>query len=164
LAWRSASKIGSAADYGDAVLAPRAMALLRCSIRVWRNCERLARRFGPGVLSAFLWRHGLELNGLLAAPAATKAGVKLRRILLKNRANLFVFLEVDGVSPTNNGSEQSLRPSTVFRKVTNCFRSGRGARLHADVRSAIETARRRGVGTLDAICITLAGQPLPVPP
>jgi len=50
----------------------------------------------------------------------------------------------------------------TFRKITNGFRSEWGARLYADIRSVIETARRRACGALDAIRITLAGQPLPL--
>jgi transposase len=64
------------------------------------------------------------------------------------------------VPPTNNGSERSLRPGVVFRKVTNCFRSEWGAHLHSSVRSVIETGRRRGICALDALLLTLANQPL----
>ncbi|MBK5960190.1 hypothetical protein CCR97_18565, partial [Rhodoplanes elegans] len=41
------------------------------------------------------------------------------------------------------------------RKVTNGFRSEWGAHLYADVRSVLETARRRAIGALDAIRATL---------
>jgi hypothetical protein len=67
------------------------------------------------------------------------------------------------IPPTNNGSEQALRPCVTFRKVTNCFRSQWGANLYADVRSVIETALRRAIGALEAIRLTLNGTPLPVP-
>ena len=91
------------------------------------------------------------------------AAEKFRRSLVRWQDRLFVFLIEPEASPTNNGSEQALRWSAVFRKVTNCFRSVWGAKLHADVRSVIETARRRGIGALEAILLTLRGQPLPVP-
>jgi transposase len=153
-----------ALDCGDTVLAARVMSLLRRSIRVWRYRERLERRFGPGVLLAFFWRHSIELAELLATPIPeNKAGEKLRRSLLRDSEKLFVFLVEPGVPPTNNSSEQAVRWSTVFRKVTNCFRSYWGAKLHAEVRSVIETARRRGIGALEAIRLTLQGQPLPIP-
>ncbi|WP_207199352.1 hypothetical protein, partial [Rhodoplanes elegans] len=42
------------------------------------------------------------------------------------------------------------------RKVTNGFRSEWGAHLYADVRSVLETARRRAIGALDAIRATLS--------
>jgi transposase len=79
------------------------------------------------------------------------------------RRFLFVFLANRAIPPTNNGSEQALSPCVIFRKVTNCFRSQWGASLYADIRSVIETARRRAVGALEAIRLTLNGMPLPVP-
>jgi hypothetical protein len=66
--------------------------------------------------------------------------------------------------PTNNGSERSLRPCAVFRKITNCFRSEWGAGFYADIRSVIETARRRGIGALEAIRHILRGLPLALSP
>jgi transposase len=73
---------------------------------------------------------------------------------------MFVFLANRAIPPTNNGSEQALRPCVVYRKVTNCFRSEWAAHLYADIRSVIETARRRAIGVLDAIRSTLKGVPL----
>ena len=65
------------------------------------------------------------------------------------------------ITPTNNGSEQAFRPCAVFRKVTNCFRSEWGAGLYANVKSVLETARRRGIAILRAIRLTLDGIALP---
>jgi transposase len=84
--------------------------------------------------------------------------------LLRPSGCLFVFVTHRDVPPTNNGSEQALRACVIFRKVTHCFRSEWGARLYADVRSVIETARRRGAPILHAIRLTLDGQPLPAGP
>jgi transposase len=153
-----------AIDSGDTILAPRVVPLLCRAIRVWRNRERLMRICGPGVLDAFFWRFFLELGALLAEPILANAiSEKFRRSLVKWQDNLFVFLTEADVAPTNNASEQALRWSAVFRKVTNCFRSEWGAHLHANIRSVVETARRRGIGALEAIRLTLAGELLPVP-
>jgi hypothetical protein len=38
-----------------------------------------------------------------------------------------------------------------------------GRELNADIRSIIETARRRAIGALEAIRLTMAGMPLPEP-
>lgn len=65
------------------------------------------------------------------------------------------------VEPTNNQSEQRLRGSVIFRKVTNGFRSGRGARVYADICSIVATGRLRGRTALDAIRDALAGRRLP---
>ena len=67
------------------------------------------------------------------------------------------------IPATNNGSERALRPCAVFRKITNGFRTEWGAKLYADIRSVIEIARRRAIGVLEAIRLTLAGMPLPNP-
>ncbi|NJL71103.1 MAG: transposase, partial [Candidatus Competibacteraceae bacterium] len=67
------------------------------------------------------------------------------------------------LSATNNGSERALRPCAVYRKITNGFRSEWGAALYANIRSVVETARRRAVRALDAIRLTLKGEHIPVP-
>ena len=54
-------------------------------------------------------------------------------------------------------------PCVTFRKITNGFRTEWAARLYADIRSVIETARRRAIGALQAIRLTLADTPLPAP-
>ena len=42
---------------------------------------------------------------------------------------------------TNNVSERALRPSVIFRKVTNGFRSEWGAQTYAAFRSVVSTAK-----------------------
>lgn len=62
--------------------------------------------------------------------------------------------------PTNNASERDIRPSTIFRKVTNGFRSTWGRDLYAGVRSVLNTARRHRKAAFLAIAETLAGTPM----
>jgi Transposase IS66 family len=57
---------------------------------------------------------------------------------------LFVFLKRRDAEPTNNESERAPRPSVVFRKVTNGFRSEWGAKTYAALCSIVETGRRLG--------------------
>jgi len=146
-----------AIDAGDAALAPGMKQLLQRAVRIGRRRPTLA----DATLLAYHARLERSLDQLLKIEPNTKAGLKLQRIIKRFRQNLFVFLTHRAVSPTNNGSERALRPCVVFRKVTNCFRSGWGAELYANVRSVMETARRRGVGLLHALRLTLDGQPLP---
>jgi len=117
---------------------------------------------GPedSTLAAYHSRLQSRLDELLKIVPDTKAGQKLQRIIKRFRQNLFVFVTNRDIPPTNNGSEQALRPCVVFRKVTNCFRSQWGAQLYANVRSVVETARRRSIGALQAIRLTLDGVPL----
>jgi transposase len=147
-----------ALEAGDDALAPRLMALLKRAVRIGRRRPELA----DATLAAYHARLQAGLDALLGIVPATEAGRKLRRIVKRFRQNLLVFVTNRAVPPTNNGSEQALRPCVVFRKVTNCFRSEWGAALYADVRSVLETARRRGIAILDAVRLTLDGTPLPV--
>jgi transposase len=62
-----------------------------------------------------------------------------------------LFLDDASIPPTNNSSEQALRMSTVFRKVTNCFRSEWGRDLFAAVRSVVNTGKRQGLSEYQAI-------------
>jgi transposase len=146
-----------AIDAGDAAFAPGTKHLLQRAVRIAHRRPRLA----DATLAAYHGRLQRALDELLKIVPDTKPGLKLQRIIKRFRQNLFVFLTDRAVSPTNNGSEQALRPCVIFRKVTNGFRSRWGADLYADVRSVFETARRRGVGILHALRLTLDGQPLP---
>jgi len=89
-----------------------------------------------------------------------KAGRKLQKTFKEIRSHLFVFVTHRELTATNNGSERALRPCAIYRKVTNGFRSEWAAKLYADVRSAIETGRRRCIRAIDAIRLTLNGKPL----
>ena len=127
-----------------------------------RSGRRRRAELADITLATYHARLQTRIDALLTIEPATKAGRKLQRILKRFRQNLFVFITNRAVPPTNNGSEQALRPCVVFRKVTNGFRSAWGAALYADVRSVLETARRRGLAILDAIRLTLGRRPLPV--
>jgi transposase len=145
-------------DAGDRIFAPKLKELLvhACGI---------ARRRGA-LKDATLAGHARKLDDRLdkllrLAPSAHE-GKKLQRAILGCRAHLFVFLANRDVPSTNNGSERALRPCATFRKVTNCFRAAWGAKLYADVRSVLETARRRAVAALQAIRLALRGDPIPL--
>jgi len=64
----------------------------------------------------------------------------LRRRIAPDREHLFVFVTDSAVPPTNNVSERALRPSVIFRKVTNGFRSEWGAQTYAAFRSVVSTS------------------------
>jgi transposase len=145
-----------AIDAGDAAFAPGVKHLLQRAVRIGRRRPALA----DATLAAYHARLQRALDDLLRIVPDNKAGLKLQRIIRRFRQNLFVFLTDREVLPTNNGSEQALRPCVIFRKVTNGFRSLWGADLYANVRSVMETARRRGIGMLPALRLTLQGNPL----
>jgi len=145
-----------AIDAGDIALAPGLQDLLQRACKIGRRRARLA----DATLQAYRSRLNAKLDALLHIIPTHASGEKLKAAIEACRHSLFVFLANRAVPPTNNGSEQALRPCVVFRKVTNCFRSEWAAHLYADIRSVIETARRRAIGILDAIRATLNGSPL----
>ena len=148
-----------ALDAGDSVFAPGLRKLLQ------RACAIAGRRpqLADATLRTYAYQLDAKLDALLRLTPRHAAGHKLQAVIKGCRRYLFVFLANRAVPPTNNGSEQALRPCVIFRKVTNCFRSQWGANLYADIRSVIETARRRTIGALEAMRLTLNGMPLPVP-
>ena len=56
---------------------------------------------------------------------------------------------------TNKSSEQALRWSVIFRKVTNGFRSDWGRDLFAAVRSIVNTGKIQGFSAFESILIAL---------
>jgi hypothetical protein len=131
--------------------------LLGRACRIGRRRERLM----DATLKVYAAHLEALLDELMARTPTHAAGVKLQRIVKKIRRHLFVFVTNRDIPTTNNGSERALRPCAVFRKITNGFRTEWGAKLYADIRSIIETARRRAIGALQAIRLTMAGMPLP---
>jgi len=149
-----------AIDAGDNAFAPRLHALLKKACAIGRRRDTLkdaTLRTYASVLKA-------ELDEILHIKPKCETAKKLQLMVKKYRQHFFVFVTNRAIPPTNNGSERSIRPCVIFRKVTNCFRSEWGAKLYADIRSVIETARRRAIGPLDAISRTLAGKPLTAAP
>ena len=99
----------------------------------------------------------------MAAVPIAGAGRKLRKRMAANRAHLFVFMTNRAVPYTNNISERQLRPSVIFRKVTNGFRCEWGAETYAAFRSVASTAKANGASVLDTVRFVLAAK-LPVEP
>ena len=87
----------------------------------------------------------------------------MRKRFAKIRSNFFVFVTNRKVPYTNNTSERALRPSVVFRKVTNGFRSQWGGHLFAAVRSVVDTGRQNGLSVFQAIRATLDGNSIFMP-
>ena len=100
------------------------------------------------------------LDALLAQFPNNPDSQRLRERYRKHRHSLFVFLHRPDVPPTNNASEQALRNSVIYRKVTGGFRTPWGASLYADLISILETARRQGRPCFATLSAVLAGQPI----
>jgi transposase len=104
-----------------------------------------------------------RLDRIMAAVPLGEPGRKLRKRIAANRAHLFVFVTNRGVPYTNNVSERHLRPSVIFRKVTNGFRCEWGAETYAAFRSVVSTAKANRASVFDVLRFVLAAK-LPVEP
>ena len=147
-----------AIDAGDDGFAPGLLALLKRACRIGAARAELSDR----QLARYHRKFVRKLSELLQRPPTHREGEKLQRAIAKGRRNLFLFVTNRALEPTNNGSERALRPCATFRKVTGGFRTPWGASLYADLRSVIETARRRAIPPLQAIALTLTNAPLPL--
>ena len=143
-------------DEGDEVFAPAFRHLLGRACRIGGRRERLA----DASLKIYLARLDADLDDLLDLTPTHPAGRKWQATIQKLRRHLFVFVTNREIPPTNNGSERALRPCATFRKVINGFRSEWAAFQYANIRSVIETARRRGIAILQAIRMAILSQPI----
>jgi transposase len=100
-----------------------------------------------------------RLDRIMAAVPIGESGRKLRKRIAANRAHLFVFVTNRAVPYTNNVSERNLRPSVIFRKVTNGFRCEWGAETYAAFRSVVSTAKANRASVLEAIRGALLATP-----
>ena len=143
-----------AIDCGDTVFAPKIRDHLRWAIRVGKRRSELK----DSTLAAYAAKAERRLDALVACPAAHPAGKVLQRQIKAWRTKFFVFLSDREVPATNNISEREIRPSVVFRKVTNGFRSDWGAQIHAGYRSITGTARLKGQTAFDAVRALIDGK------
>jgi transposase len=137
-----------AVDCGDAGFSAQFKLWLLRALAIGRRRE--------GLRDSTLARYRADLERRLdrimahATPQA-REGDKLRRRIGRCREHLVVFTTEREVPPTNNVSERALRPSVVFRKVTNGFRSEWGAETYAAFRSVVSTAKAKGETVLNAL-------------
>lgn len=136
-----------AIDAGDAWFAPRMKRLFLKAIALQRRRHTLA----DSTIGQYCSRLRGSLREILNLNPKSVEGQRLLKRYLKIRDHLLLFLTDEAIPPTNNASEQALRWSVVFRKVTNGFRSDWGAELFAQVRSLVNTAQRQGISAFDAI-------------
>jgi len=135
-----------AIDCGDNVFAPGIRDHLRWAIRVGKRRHELK----DSTLAADAGKAERKLDALVAVAVTHPDGRKLQKQIKAWRTKFFVFLADREVPPTNNVSEREIRPSVIFRKVTNGFRSSWRAQIHAGYRSVTGTARLQGQTHWDA--------------
>lgn len=83
----------------------------------------------------------------------------LAKRLREHRGEVLCFLEDVAIPFDNNQAERDIRGSKVKMKVSGCFRSVEGGEYYAALESYLSTARKNGVGQIEAIKMLLAGKP-----
>ncbi|MBA3817095.1 MAG: IS66 family transposase [Parachlamydiaceae bacterium] len=78
--------------------------------------------------------------------------VRFCKNVLKHINALWTFIEIDGVEPTNNHAERSLRPSVIWRKKYYCTRSDYGTEYVASSASINVTCRLQGKSSFTFLC------------
>ena len=143
-----------AIECGDtAFSAPFRWLLLR-AIAISRRRETLK----DSTLKQYLYDLDRRLDRIMAAVPVGEPGRKLHKRMLANRAHLFVFMSNRAVPATNNVSERHLRPSVIFRKVTNGFRCEWGAETYAAFRSVVSTAKANRASVLDTVRFVISAK------
>ncbi len=126
-------------DTHECVWASQMQALFRRAIHLHNLRDAISARQFNLFAQAYYWRFGK----LMSYEPPSEDSQRLWRRFHKHRPALLLFLERSNVPPTNNASEQALRNSVIYRKVTGGFRTTWGADLYADLMSILETARRQ---------------------
>jgi transposase len=141
-----------AIECGDTAFSAPFRRLLLRAIAIGRRRDTLK----DTTLKQYLYDLDRRLNRIIAAVPIGEPGRKLRKRMLANRAHLFVFMTNRAVPATNNVSERHLRPSVIFRKVTNGFRCEWGAETYAAFRSVVSTAKANSASVYDTIRFVLS--------
>ncbi len=129
-------------------------------------------RYRDGTLTRRGWlkrmqpiRH--EIDALLLRGAFSDQA-RLRGMcgpLYDYRDRLWTFIEVEGIEPTNNASERTLRHAVIWRKLSFGTQSSAGSRFVETMLTVIETCRQQNRNVFDfvtqAVAANLAAQPAP---
>jgi transposase len=87
------------------------------------------------------------------------------RELLAAETHLWTFVRVEGIEPTNNEAERSLRHAVLYRKTSGGTDSESGSRFVERILTVVATCRQQNINVLDYLtrCYQahLDGQPAP---
>ena len=142
-------------DAEDCQWARQMQALLRRAIHLHNLRDKVTDRRFDLFAQACVWK----LDKLLATEPPSEDSQRLWRRFHKHRSALLLFLERTDVPPTNNASEQALRNSVIYRKVTGGFRTAWGAALYANLLSILESARRQARSVFEVLASVFASHP-----
>jgi len=98
------------------------------------------------------------LTHLLSMPTIDKSEThKQVKSFIKSKNKIFTFLLDENIPPDNNASERAIRNVKVKQKVSGQFKSLTGAQNYANLRSIIDTSRKRGLNEFETISRVIEG-------
>lgn len=98
------------------------------------------------------------LAHLLTMPTIEKSEThKQVKSFQKAKEKIFTFLLDENIPPDNNASERAIRNVKVKQKVSGQFKSLEGAQNYANLRSIIDTARKRGFNEFETLMSVIEG-------
>jgi transposase len=136
-----------ALEAGDTLVAPRMQAILWRALALHRRRDTLA----ASTLSQDRGDLQRRVDRCIASQPPNSHGKRRQKRSAKIRDSWFLLLDDAAIPPTNHSSEQAMRMSTVFRRVTTGFRSAWGRDLCAAVRSVVNPSKRHGLSAYQAI-------------
>jgi transposase len=106
-----------------------------------------------------------QVEGLLLRGYSKACLYSFCKELYEHRERLWVFVDVEGVEPTNNAAEQALRHAVIWRKLSFGTQSASGSRFVERMLTVIETCRRQKRNVYawltEAVEAHIAGLPAP---
>lgn len=150
---------------GTAALGQRGLAAVQQIFSLWGDFR--AGRLDRAGLRAGLDPVCLELYGALEAGLScpVKKAARFCRNLLEVYPALWTFARVEGVEPTNNHAERTLRLGVLWRKISFGNHSEAGCRFAERILTTVQTLRLQNRHVLaylrEALIAHRAGQPAP---
>lgn len=84
-------------------------------------------------------------------------GRNLVERLIREQHAVLAFAFNKEVPFTNNLAERDIRPAKVKQKISNCFRTFKGAEIYARIESFVSTARKHDKNVFSELCNTFEG-------
>ena len=98
------------------------------------------------------------LEYLLLMPTIPKSEThKQINSITKSKDKIFTFLLDENIPPDNNASERAIRNIKVKQKVSGHFKSLDGATYYSNIRSIIDTSRKKGLNEFKSLVSMIEG-------